>query len=100
MQKRNKQTLTRTQSLDSGLNTSSLSSHSSSYHSSLYSSVILNNTEISDIHICILCLRALMNNAVSGWGKPGLLSNKKRICFMTCLIAIVLYGICYHLFIV
>ena len=66
--KRNKQTLTRTQSLDTGLS-NSFSSYSytvnSSYSSSPYSSIPFHGTEVSDIHICVLCMRALMNNAVS-----------------------------------
>lgn len=77
-----KSTLTRTHSLDSGMNastSSTASSHptmsNSSYHRlpqhSASAHFLQNNNtsnlkaDSSDIHVCVLCMRALMNNAVS-----------------------------------
>ena len=51
-----KQSLIRMKSEDSGVPTSPKSPRAHVFHS---------GADVSDIHICVLCLKALMNNAVS-----------------------------------
>ena len=85
LKQQSKDTLTRSHSLDSGLNAtcssssfpgaSSIRQHPPPSHSASAFYAQTNSThqsgapDVSDIHVCVLCMKALMNNAVSGCGQ-------------------------------